>query len=121
RTRHLVQLARPLKVTFHRAFDMSRDLGESLQALITAGVDRVLTSGGEQRVEDGLSAVKALATAAAGRITIMAGGGVTESNAHHVIDATGVQELHANAAATVASPTRQRNANIGMGGVKRRA
>ncbi len=120
RTRHLVQLARPLKVTFHRAFDMSRDLGESLQALITAGVDRVLTSGGEQRVEDGLSAVRALATAAAGRITIMAGGGITESNAHRVITAAGVRELHASAAATVASPMRHRNEKIAMGVVKGR-
>ncbi len=90
RTRHLVQLARPLKVTFHRAFDMSRDLGESL------------------------------ATAAAGRITIMAGGGITESNAHRVITAAGVRELHASAAATVASPMRHRNEKIAMGVVKGR-
>lgn len=120
RTRRLVNLARPLKTTFHRAFDMSRDLGEALEAGVAAGVDRILTSGGEQRVEDGLPVVKALATRAAGRVVIMAGGGITESNAHHVIAATGVREVHASAAALVASSMRHRNEKIAMGALKGR-
>ena len=120
RTRRLVKLARPLKITFHRAFDMSRDLGESLEAAVAAGVDRILTSGGEQRVEDGLPAVKSLALKAAGRIAIMAGGGITESNAHHVIASTGIRELHASAAVLVASPMRHRNEKIAMGALKGR-
>jgi copper homeostasis protein len=120
RTRHLVSLVRPLKVTFHRAFDMSRDLTEALEALIAAGVDRVLTSGGEQRVEDGIPAVKALVKSAAGRIAVMAGGGISESNAHRVIAATGVPELHASASTLVASPMQYRNDNISMGAIKGR-
>ena len=120
RTRHLVNLARPLKVTFHRAFDMSRDLQESLEAMIAAGVDRVLTSGGEQRVEDGAPKVKELSRVAAGRIAIMAGGGITESNAHRVIVATGIRELHASAAVSVSSPMRHRNDKISMGAIKDR-
>jgi copper homeostasis protein len=120
RLRHLVQLARPLQVTFHRAFDMSRDLSESLEALIAAQVDRVLTSGGEQRVEDAVAAVRALSAKAAGRISIMAGGGLTESNAHHVIVSTGVRELHASAAALISSPMRHRNEKIAMGVLKGR-
>ena len=120
RTRHLVKLACPLKVTFHRAFDMSRDLSEALEALIEAKVDRVLTSGGEQRVEDGLAAVRSLAASAAGRIAIMAGGGITESNAYRVIAATGVSELHTSAASPVGSPMRHRNEKIAMGVLKRR-
>jgi copper homeostasis protein len=120
RTRHLVNVVRPLKVTFHRAFDMSRDLNESLEAMISAGVDRVLTSGGEQRVEDGASRVKQLSHAAAGRITIMAGGGITESNAHRLLVATGVRELHASAAVSVSSPMRHRNDKIAMGAIKGR-
>lgn len=120
RTKRLVNLARPLKVTFHRAFDMSRDLSESLETLIVAQVDRVLTSGGEQRVEDGLPLVKSLAAKAAQRITIMAGGGITESNAHHVIATTGVHELHASAAASISSPMRHRNEKIAMGVLKGR-
>lgn len=120
RTRHLVNRARPLKVTFHRAFDMSRDLMEALEAVIPAGVDRVLTSGGEQRVEDGASKVKELNQYAAGRIAIMAGGGITESNAHRVIATTGVSELHARAAVSVASPMWHRNERISMGAIQGR-
>jgi copper homeostasis protein len=120
RTKDLVRLARPLKVTFHRAFDMSRDLGESLEALIGLGVDRVLTSGGEQRVEEGLALVRSLATRAGDRIAIMAGGGISEANAHHVIASTGVHELHASAAAAVSSPMRHRNDKIAMGALKGR-
>jgi copper homeostasis protein len=118
KTRHLVELARPLKVTFHRAFDMSRNLSEALETLIQAKVDRVLTSGGEQRVEDGLGAIRSLAAKAAGRIAILAGGGITESNAHRVIAATGVNELHTSAASVVGSPMRHRNEKIAMGALK---
>jgi copper homeostasis protein len=120
RTRLLVARARPLKVTFHRAFDMSRDLHESLQALIAAGVDRVLTSGGEQRVEDGVRTVKGLNKAAAGRIIIMAGGGISASNVHRVMAQTGVSEIHASAAASVPSPMRHRNDRVSMGAIKGR-
>jgi copper homeostasis protein len=120
RTQQLVDRARPLKVTFHRAFDMSRDLKEAFEALIAAGVDRLLTSGGEQRVEDGAARVRELSDVAAGRIVIMAGGGITESNAHRVIAATGVCELHARAAVTTGSPMHHHNEKISMGAMKGR-
>jgi copper homeostasis protein len=120
RTRHLVNLARPLKTTFHRAFDMSRDLEESLDGVIAAGVDRVLTSGGEQRVEHGTTMVKALNMAARGRIAIMAGGGINDANVHLVMAATGVHEIHASAALSSSSPMRYRNEKISMGAMKGR-
>ena len=120
RTRHLVNLARPLKTTFHRAFDMSRNLEESLDAVIAAGVDRVLTSGGEQRVEHGTTMVKTLNIAARGRIAIMAGGGINDANVHMVMAATGVREIHASAAVSASSPMRYRNEKISMGAMKGR-
>jgi copper homeostasis protein len=115
RTRHLVEIARPLKATFHRAFDMSRDLSKSLADLIEAGADRVLTSGREQNVEDALPVIASLADAAAGRIAIMAGGGISESNVHRIIHETGVREIHASVRVHVPSPMRYRNERISMG------
>ena len=113
-------LARPLKTTFHRAFDMSRNLEESLDAVIAAGVDRVLTSGGEQRVEHGTTMVNTLNIAARGRIAIMAGGGINDANVHMVMAATGVREIHASAAVSASSPMRYRNEKISMGAMKGR-
>ncbi len=120
RTRHLAEIARPLKSTFHRAFDMSRDLGMSLDDIMEAGVDRVLTSGGEQKVVDGIPAVAELVRAGKKRITIMAGGGITESNVRQVISATGVREIHASVRAHLSSPMRHRNERISMGMIKGR-
>ena len=60
RSRQLIELARPLEVTFHRAFDMTMDLDEALEDLIALGVDRVLTSGGEESVCEGAEMLRHL-------------------------------------------------------------
>lgn len=120
RTRHLVSIARPLKTTFHRAFDMSRSFAASLEDLIQSGVDRVLTSGGEQKVEEGLPAVLQLVHHAKNRIGIMVGGGISESNVHHIIAKTGVREIHASVRVHLPSPMRHRNEKISMGLIKGR-
>jgi len=120
RTRHLVEIARPLKATFHRAFDMSRDLEKSLEDLIMAGADRILTSGGEQKVEDGMSALARLVVNAKERIAVMAGGGITESNVHRILEGTGVREIHASVKVHVPSPMRHRNEKVSMGIAKGR-
>ncbi|GAB3798392.1 copper homeostasis protein CutC [Spirosoma humi] len=93
RTKQLVELASPLPVTFHRAFDMTRDPLEALEAVIRTGAVRILTSGQQQTAENGLSTLQKLAQAAAGRIEIMAGAGVNARNAQLLIDA-GVDALH---------------------------
>lgn len=72
RTRELVELAAPLKVTFHRAIDMTRNMKEALEDIIQAGCYRVLTSGGRNTVNEGLAQIRALAEQAKGRIRIMA-------------------------------------------------
>jgi copper homeostasis protein len=120
RTRRLIEIARPMKTTFHRAFDMSRELNKSLAAVIEAGADRVLTSGGEQKVEDGIPAIAKLVQAANRRIAIMAGGGITESNVHRIMQETGVREIHASVRVHLPSPMRHRNEKISMGLAKGR-
>ncbi len=81
RTRELVELARPLPVTFHRAFDMTRDPFEALDVLIALGVDRLLTSGpGTDSVLEGLDLIVELVKRAAGRMIVMPGGGITARN-----------------------------------------
>jgi len=120
RTRQLVDLARPLKVTFHRAFDMSRDLGKSLEDVIASGVDRVLTSGGEQTVESGLETVANLTRTARDRVIIMAGGGVARGNVRSIVTRTGVREIHASVRVPVQSRMRHRNEAISMGAIKGR-
>ncbi|AUD03108.1 copper homeostasis protein CutC [Spirosoma pollinicola] len=92
-TRQLIELANPLPVTFHRAFDMTRDPLEALEAIIRMGAVRILTSGQQQTAESGVETLRQLAQAAAGRIEIMAGAGVNGQNAQLLIDA-GVSSLH---------------------------
>lgn len=120
RSRCLVEMAGQLKATFHRAFDMSRDLTQSLKDVIETGAHRLLTSGGEQKVEDGIDAIANLVRAADGRISVMAGSGITPANVHSIIKATGVREIHASVRGHVPSPMLYRNEKISMGGLKSR-
>jgi copper homeostasis protein len=94
RTRELVNLAHPLPVTFHRAFDESRDLFEALEAVIQTGAVRLLTSGGKATAGRGADVLARLVVSAAGRISIMPGSGITARNALRLIQRTGVREIH---------------------------
>ena len=92
-TRALITLAKPLPVTFHRAFDMTRDPVEALEAVIRTGAARILTSGQHLTAEAGLSVLRQLTEKAAQRIELMAGAGVNAQNAQQLIEA-GVDALH---------------------------
>ena len=102
RTREVVRLAHGEPVTFHRAFDMTADLGESLRLLMDAGVARVLTSGGEPNVDAGFASLERLAVFADGRVRIAAGGGVTLQNAARLAAVPGL-DLHASLRPKVAA------------------
>ena len=96
-TRDLIERARPLEVTFHRAFDMSREPYEALRALIDLGIDRLLTSGQVADVSAGLALVSELVAAAGAQLSVMPGCGVQEHNAREIIEATGAREIHFSA------------------------
>jgi copper homeostasis protein len=115
RTRELIELARPLSVTFHRAFDMSRDPYRALEELIGLGVERILTSGQEPSVIEGLDLIAELVQLAGDRVIIMPGGG-TERNIQKVVVRSGVREVHVTGTTSVESPMRFRNQRVFMGG-----
>jgi copper homeostasis protein len=94
KTAALVALARPMRVTFHKAFDQTRDLKEALDTLISLGVDRVLTSGGRPTALAGLDVLAGLVERAPRTIIIMAGGRLSLQNLETVIRGSGVAEVH---------------------------
>lgn len=98
-TARLVDAARPLPVTFHRAFDETRDRDRALDVLLALGVDRVLTSGGAPSAREGAAALRRLTLQAAGRLTVLAGGGVRAHNVAALVAESGVAEVHARLAA----------------------
>ncbi|HEX8040968.1 MAG TPA: copper homeostasis protein CutC [Chryseosolibacter sp.] len=113
RCQELIQRARPLKVTCHRAFDMARDPFEALENCIEAGFDRILTSGLQPQASGGAALIGELVKKAAGRISIMAGSGVNEQTVQDIVKQSGVSEIHFSAAASRDSVMQYRNASIG--------
>lgn len=111
----LLEVARPLSVTFHRAFDVSNDPFTALDTLIDLGIDRVLTSGQAATVPEGIEVIRQLADQAAGRIGILPGCGITPENLAEVIRHTGVTEFHATAFRRLASSMQHRNESVYMG------
>ena len=94
RTRSLVELARPMRVTFHRAFDATPSLSDALEEIISIGCDRVLTSGGQRDVIAGAACIAELVQQSAGRIQVAAGGGLRLQNAASLARLTGATHFH---------------------------
>jgi len=103
RCKDLLSACRDMKVTFHRAFDRSKDLHESMRQLIGLGFEHVLTSGGEPNAEKGKDAIKKLQQEYGKDIIIMPGCGITSLNARAIADHCNVSEIHATAKAKVSS------------------
>jgi copper homeostasis protein len=116
RCKELIEKARPLKVTCHRAFDMTRDPFEALEDCIEAGFDRILTAGQQAQASKGAELIGELIKRAAGRIAIMPGSGVNENTVHDIVSKSGAREIHFSATAFRESAMQYRNEKIaGMG------
>jgi copper homeostasis protein len=95
--RVLIEQARPMSVTFHRAFDETPEPYESLKLLIELGFDRVLTSGAHQTAVEGKGTLLGMIRLAENKISIMPGGGIRPDNVKEIIDATFATEVHSSA------------------------
>ena len=97
RTKRLVDMASPMEVTFHRAFDRCKDPFKALEDIIATGCKRILTSGQVPNAADALPLLKKLIEQAGDRIIIMPGSGVRSNNIKEIITATGAKEIHSSA------------------------
>ncbi len=93
RCRELVELARPMHTTLHRAFDLTSDPFLALEEVISLGFNSILTSGQRQVAEDGLEMIRELVKRAGERIEVIAGSGIQSSNVMLLAKA-GVKAFH---------------------------
>jgi copper homeostasis protein len=104
RTRELVEFARPLPVTFHRAFDACPDLSQALEDVVRSGASRILTSGGAPTAPEGAANMRALVAAAGQRVTIVPGAGIHAGNILQLAAATRAQEFHSGMSSVFPHP-----------------
>jgi copper homeostasis protein len=104
RTSELIDLAYPLDVTFHRAFDRCKDPFVALEELIEIGCQRILTSGQKPMVSEGVDLIAELNKKADDRIIIMPGSGVRKDNIKMLADKTGCIEFHSSLRGKAKSP-----------------
>ena len=105
RTRELFELARPLPVTFHRAFDECADLSQALEDVVRSGASRILTSGGAATAPEGAGKIEMLVAAAGERLTIVPGAGINMRNILQIAAATGAREFHSGLSSVLPHPS----------------
>jgi len=120
RSQELIQLAAPMEVTFHRAYDMTEDPYQALEDIIDIGATRILTSGHKMTAHEGIPLIAELVKKAGDRITIVAGSGVNESNISDIVERTGVDECHSSATTIRQSGMIYKNYDIFMGRKKQK-
>ena len=117
RTGKLIESARPMSVTFHRAFDMCHEPEKGLEDVISAGADRLLTSGQKNKADEGTELIRKLIRQAKDRIIIMPGSGINELNIATVAKTTGAKEFHLTGRKVIESEMIFRRQNILSGGI----
>jgi copper homeostasis protein len=115
RARALIEVARPLSLTFHRAFDVCRDAERALEDLMGIGADRVLTSGQAATAAEGGALIARLVRSAGGEIGIIACGGINGQNVARLVAETRVREVHLRGASLVQSDMEYRPRDVRLG------
>jgi len=103
RTSQLVNLAYPMSVTFHRAFDRANDPFKAMEDIIESGCERILTSGQQPTASEGIELITALIKQADERIIIMPGSGLRSENITSIAKQSGAVEFHSSARTTIDS------------------
>lgn len=104
RTKQLADLARPLPITFHRAFDECVDLRVSLEDVIKTGATRLLTSGGKRTAPEALDVLGDLVRIAGERLIVMPGSGLHAGNIREAVVKTAAREYHGGLSSVIAKP-----------------
>ena len=118
KVKEIVDLAKPMEVTFHRAFDMCKDPSVALKQLIKVGVKRILSSGQKNKALNGAELLATLVAQAGKDIVIMPGSGVNETNITELMGKTKATEYHSSAKSFEKSGMKYSNQYINMGGSK---
>ena len=111
----LMELAGPLPVTLHRAFDMTKDPFQALSQAKALGIDTILTSGQAACCLEGISLLKELTAAAKGDVTILAGAGINAETVKQLLERTAVAAFHMSGKKTLQSRMEYRNPTVSMG------
>lgn len=117
RTSKLIELAAPMTVTFHRAFDMCSDPVQGLEDIIASGAVRLLTSGQKNNAKDGVELIRQMAIQTGERMIIMPGGGIDETNIAFIASTTKTREFHLTGRKTIDSQMIFRRQGISMGSI----
>ncbi|WP_035852722.1 copper homeostasis protein CutC [Deefgea rivuli] len=115
RTKRLVELAAPMPVTFHRAFDVACNAEQALEDIIATGCNRLLSSGQAATALEGAALLKKLQEQAGDRLVVMPGAGVRGHNIAQLVSETGCREFHSSGRAPFPSGMTYRNPNVKMG------
>ncbi len=116
--KQFVNLAFPMKTTFHRAYDMVSDPFQSLEDIIALGFDFLLTSGLQNKAINGIHLIKELIIQAKERINIMPGSGINEDNILEIANSTLAKNFHVSVRKNIGSKMIFRNENVRMGGIQ---
>lgn len=84
------------EAVFHRAFDMVEDPHEAIQLLIACGVDRILTSGCQDKAPQGAQLLKELQAEYGDKIELLMGSGINQNNVAALTKETGIYQVHAS-------------------------
>ncbi len=118
KTAEAIKIARPMSVTFHRAFDMTRDPIEAVDQLINLGIDQLLTAGQNNKAPDGKELIAELVKRAGDKMIIMPGSGINKENICMMQEFTGATEFHLTGQVQAESKMHYRKKGIFLGGLK---